>query len=192
MAEPAARLVVVAHGPTARASALVLADDGPMLGPAVAAPTGLVTAWFRSPERACAETVAAWGSRTVTTVPALAGPDLGTWSGRPLADVAGEDAAGLQAWLTNATARPHGGETLAELVTRVGGWLGSRSWPGGPSVLVVTPLVARALTVAALEAPAQVLPGLDVGFGGRVLLSRSGFRWRLQELLRRPDAGTPP
>lgn len=192
MAEAASRLLVLAHGATAGASALVFDDRGPLLRPPDpgTAPRS-AAAWRRGPEPACAETLTAWGVDG-EVLQGLAGPDLGTWAGRPLAAVAAADPVGLQAWLDDVDARPHGGESLAALVARVSTTLRAHRWPPGLSVLVVPPLVARAVAVAALGAPADLLPALDVGFDARLLLSRSGSRWRLQELLRRPSAAGSP
>ena len=192
MAEPASRLLVVAHGATARASELVFDDRSPLLRPADAgAAPRSVAGWLRGPEPACAGTLAAWGVAGAV-LDGVVGPDLGTWAGRPLAEVAAADPAGLQVWSGDVAARPHGGESLAEVVTRVSAALTAHRWVPGLSVLVVPPLVARAVTVAALGAPADLLLALDVGFDARLLLSRSGPRWRLQELRRRPDAPRRP
>jgi broad specificity phosphatase PhoE len=176
---------VLAHGPTAAASALVFDDHGPLLRADRFGPVDdRVGSWWSGPEPACRQTLAGLGA-TGEVLPALAGPDLGAWRGRSLADVAAADPAGLQAWLAGPDARPHQGETLTELVARLAGVLTARVWPAGTSGLVVTPLVARALTVAALGGPAALVLALEVGHGGRLLLARSGPRWRLQELLRR-------
>ena len=189
MPERADRLLVLAHGPTTVASALVFADTSPLLGtgtaPVVAPRAG---SWSSGPEPACRQTLEVLGEAGPVH-PALAGPDLGAWSGRALADVAAVDPQGVQAWLVDPDARPHGGETLTALVARVGAVLAEGERSPGPRSVVVAPLVARALVVAALGAPAAVLPGVDVGHGGQVLLSHSGSRWRLQELRRHPASG---
>jgi broad specificity phosphatase PhoE len=185
VAEPASRLRVVVHGVTVAASGLVLGDQAPLRRPEPVDLRGERSdSWWSAPEPACQETAATLGD-VGAVLPALAGPDLGTWSGRPLEEVAAADPTGLQAWLTDPDARPHDGETLTELVRRMAGVLGDHRWRARTSVLVVTPLAARALTAAALGAPAAVVLAVDVGHGGRVLLSRSGAQWRLQELLRR-------
>lgn len=186
MPEAPARLTVLAHPATTAASGLVLGDRGPLLRPASVRPlTGPVVGWWSGPEPAARQTAAlSVGPEVTASVePALADADLGAWGGRALADVAGEDPDGLRAWLVDPDARPPAGETATELLDRLRGLL-DRPWPGGRSVLVVTPSVARALVVAALDAPASVLPAVDVAHGGRVQLSRSGTRWRLQELVR--------
>jgi hypothetical protein len=190
VAERASRLRIVAHGPTAAASELVFDDRGPLLRADRVEVGDRVGSWWSGPEPACRQSLAAVGG-AAEVLTALAGPDLGTWMGRPLADVAAADPAGLQAWLTDPDARPHGGETLTGLVGRLDAVLAGRAWPAGTSGLVLTPLAARAITVAALGGPAALVLALDVGYAGQVLLSRSGTRWRLLELLRRPESRLP-
>jgi broad specificity phosphatase PhoE len=178
----------VAHGPTAAATELVFDDQGPLLrADGVDVDGDRVGSWWSGPEPACRESLAALGG-AAEVLPGLAGPHLGTWTGRSLADVAATEPGGLQAWLTDPDARPHGGETLTQLVERLAAVLDGRAWPAGTSGIVLTPLAARALTVAALGGPAALVLALDVGYAGQVLLSRSGTRWRLLELLRRPPA----
>jgi broad specificity phosphatase PhoE len=99
-----------------------------------------------------------------------------------LAEVAQEDPAGLAAWMSDATAAPHGGESLAALMRRVGAYCDRREWPSGRSVLVVAPLVARALVAHALAAGPEPIFHLDLAPLGRAGLSRQGRRWRLQQL----------
>lgn len=177
------RLVLLAHGATAAASALVFGDRTPLLGSVRPPPTG---SWHvrHGPEPACRQTAEAW-EPAAEPAGALAGPDLGRWTGHGLEEVARTDGAGLAAWLSDVEARPHGGESLADLVRRVTPEL--ESLGAGRSLWVVTPLVARALAVAALAAPAALVLSLDVSFAGEVRLSRHGGRWRLQGLRRGGD-----
>jgi broad specificity phosphatase PhoE len=55
--------------------------------------------------------------------------DFGTWTARTLVDVAFEDASALDTWLRDAYAAPHDGESLAELINRVGRLLDDHPWP---------------------------------------------------------------
>ena len=96
--------------------------------------------------------------------------------------MASEDPGGLDAWLRDPYAAPRGGESLAELITRVGAVLDDHQWPDGRSVVVVTPLVARALLVHALGAMPEVILRIDIAPLGRALISRSQQTWRLTSL----------
>ncbi len=114
-----------------------------------------------------------------------AGPDFGRWTGRGLVEVGASEPEALAAWLSDPYAAPHGGESLATTITRLGGWLDATDWAEGLSEVTTSALVARGLIVHALGAPPEAIFRVDVSPGGRVLLSRSGAFWRLQELLRR-------
>lgn len=177
-------LTLVAHAATASASALVFGDRSPLLGsgrlPRV--PSG---AWQVrcGPEPACRQTADVL-DLAAEPADALAGPDFGRWTGRGLEEVALTDGAGLAAWLSDVAAKPYEGESLADLVRRLRTELQALDAATGRSLWVVTPLVARALTVAALAAPAELVLNLDVSFGGQVRLSRNGGRWRLQGMRR--------
>lgn len=181
------RLTVIAHAVTSAASALVFGDRSALLGSGRLPPVPVGPRQVRcGPEPACRRTAGALGL-TADPVDALAGPDFGRWTGRGLDEVALTDGPGLAAWLSDVAARPHGGESLVDLVRRLRTELESRAGAAGRSLWVVTPLVARALTVAALAAPADLVLNVDVSFGGEVRLSRNGGRWRLQGLRRGSD-----
>lgn len=111
---------------------------------------------------------------------ALGTCDFGSWTGRVLADVGAEDPEAVGRWLADPHAKPHGGESLAELIVRVGAAVDQSAWPEGQSIVVVTPLVARAIAVHALGAPPGTIFRIDVTPLGRAALSRSATSWRLR------------
>jgi broad specificity phosphatase PhoE len=49
--------------------------------------------------------------------------DYGRWRGRTMDEVHAEDPDGVLAWMTSPAAAPHGGESVQELIGRVGKWL---------------------------------------------------------------------
>ncbi|MFE7536232.1 histidine phosphatase family protein [Streptomyces rhizosphaericola] len=77
---------------------------------------------LNGPSLRCRETAAALGL-AARPEPALTGWDLGRWSGRRLDEVGAAEPAAVAAWVGDPSAAPHGGESLRELVERVGGWL---------------------------------------------------------------------
>ena len=177
----AQRLLVVAHAPTAPTPALVFGDAGEPYTQDVRRLSGRVASWFSGPEKACWVTAACLGGEA-GRLEELRECDFGAWTGRTLADVASQDPSGLEAWLHDPRAAPHGGESLAELINRVGGVLDDHPWPDGRSVVVATPLVARALLVRALGAEPKVIFHIDMAPLGRALISRSQQMWRLAGL----------
>lgn len=176
----AARLLVLAHGPTRGQRELIFGDRSPLEGAGpFEAPAGRSDRWVCGPEPACAETVRRLGGEPLV-LNALRGPDPGAWRGRTLTEIAAADPDGLRAWLSSPDARPHGGETLAELIIRVGAVADGEPWPEGRTVVVVAPLAARALIVHGLRAAPEVIFGVDFRPLGRAELTRGDRRWRLR------------
>jgi broad specificity phosphatase PhoE len=179
----AQRLLVVAHAATAATRALVFGDPGELLAGEIRRLSGRTVSWLSGPEEACHATAVRLGG-TAEPIQDLHDCNFGGWTGKALADVASHDPTGLDAWLRDPYAAPHGGESLAELIIRVGRLLDDHAWPEGRSVAVVTSLVARALLVHALRAPPEVIFRIDITPLGSALISRSQQTWRLTSLER--------
>jgi broad specificity phosphatase PhoE len=129
------------------------------------------------PSRAAAATAEALGLVGVSE-PELRAPDLGLWAGRPIADVAVDDAVHFAGWTTRLDAAPPEGESAAAVLARVGQWLEAQ--PADRScVAIVHPLIARAAVTHALAVP-DVWFRLDVGFLSRSVLVRRGAAWRVR------------
>jgi broad specificity phosphatase PhoE len=177
----AQRLLIVAHAATPATLSLAFGKPfGPLSGE-VRRLSGRVASWSSGPEDACRATAVSLGGHP-ESIPELRDCDLGTWAGRTLTDIATDHSSELESWLHDPYAAPHGGESLAELITRVGRVLDDHPWPYGRSVVVVTSLVARALIVHALGAGPEVIFRIDVSPLGRAQISRGGTIWRLREL----------
>jgi broad specificity phosphatase PhoE len=183
----AVRLVLVAAAETTGTRQLVFGDRSDLARPdEVTAEPHRTAAWGCGPEPACRQTAARLGG-AAEVIDGLADLDVGRWAGRGLAQVGAEDPEDLGRWLSDANAAPHGGESLAELAARVGACCDAREWLPGRNLVVVAPLVARALVAHALEVGPQAIFRVDLAPLGRVVLSRQGTRWRLQQLGRPED-----
>jgi broad specificity phosphatase PhoE len=177
----APRLLIITHAATPATHALVFGDPGEPLPGEIRRLSRRVASWVRGPEGACEATAVRLGGNA-EPIQELRDCDFGAWAGKALVDVAVDDAAGLEAWLHDPQAAPHGGESLAELINRVGQVLDDHPWPEGRSVLVVTSLVARALLVHALNAAPEVIFHIDMAPLSRALISRNQQMWRLARL----------
>jgi broad specificity phosphatase PhoE len=176
------RLVWAAHGPTAGLRRAAFGDTSPLENRAEAASLACRVRSSRcGPEPACVETAQAAGL-SAEPDDRIAGLDPGVWRGLTLTEVVESDPDGIGAWLSDPTAAPHGGESLAALVRRVGGFSDRSGWEPGRHLMVVTPLVARAAAVHALGAPAATMFRLDVAPLQRVTMSRRAGTWRLTGL----------
>ncbi|MBW8735633.1 MAG: histidine phosphatase family protein [Streptomyces turgidiscabies] len=78
-------------------------------------------------------------------------------------------------------ATPHGGESLLDFISRVGGWLDTRPLDdGGRIVAVAEPSVIRAALVYALKAPPSTYWNLDVRPLSTVVVTGRAGRWNLR------------
>jgi broad specificity phosphatase PhoE len=187
------RLAVIGHGPTRGSEDATFGGQEGLLRPDwLPLLRGRVACWVSAPEPACVETLSGLGGRAAEVLPELRGCDFGSWSGRALAEVGTAEPAAVTAWLSDPSASLHGGESLRQLIVRTGAAVDNQPWPDGLSIAVVTPLVARAIAVHALGAPAEAIFRMDVGPLGRVIISRAAAGWRLQALDRRLTAARPP
>jgi broad specificity phosphatase PhoE len=178
----AERLLAVAYAPTAETHTPMFGGwSGPVVGD-VPVLDGRVASWVRGPEPVAAETAERLGGSDAEVLAELADADFGAWAELALDEVGEREPQALRVWLLDPWVSPHGGESLADLIWRVGQAIDQHPWPEGRSVAVVAPLVARALAVHALGAPPEVIFRVDVAPLGRVLLSRSGDHWRLHGL----------
>lgn len=160
-----ARVRLVAHGPTAATTTASFPAGEPLdrrgraWTRAAAGRLGRADHLRRAPDLTCAETCDDLGLASEVDH-GLASWDMGVWTGRSLADVSAERPQDAVAWLTDADAAPHGGETLAAFVARVRAWLAAR--PQGATTAVCGPALVRAAVVVVLEAPLLSFWRVDV------------------------------
>jgi broad specificity phosphatase PhoE len=128
------------------------------------------------PEKRTRQTAELLGLRAVVE-PQLADLDCGRWRGDVLGGV---DAADLAIWLTDPTRAPHGGESVVELIDRVGRWMDSLATRRGRIVAVTHPSVIRAAVLVALNAPPKSFWRIDVAPASRTVLHFRGQAWTLR------------
>jgi broad specificity phosphatase PhoE len=176
------RLTLIAPGPTTGTRQSVFGDTGDLLEDPGAFPVRAGKLVFSGPEPACIQT--ATGIRAdVVVLDGLAGPDFGAWTGLSLEQVLGQDPLGLQQWLADPIASPHGGESLAQHLDRVASLLDGYEWPEQGATVVASSFTVRAACVHALGAGAASLAHLDVAPGVTVTISRRAGTWRFQALV---------
>ncbi|MFC5289451.1 histidine phosphatase family protein [Actinokineospora guangxiensis] len=165
-------LVLITHLPTAATRAAAFPADEPLLPADRAAPPRTVDAAVRGPELRCAQTAALFGFDAAPDA-ALRDLDAGAWRGLPLDRVPAD---GLAAWLADPAERAPGGESVACVVARVGGWL-DRPLPARRVAAVTHPAVVRAALVHALGAPARAFWRIDAAPGSHLVLRGGPGRW---------------
>jgi broad specificity phosphatase PhoE len=177
----APRIVLVAHAATVATRRGAFPVNEAIERPADIAPVQLRAAqWLSGPELRCTQTAAALGWAS-TVVPGLAELDAGRWAGRDLGELFATEPEAVQRWLTVPDTKPPSGESLTDLVRRVGGVLDGQDLPDGRTVLVTTPLVIRAAITHLLHAP--LLFAIDIEPLSATVLTGHGGRWKLRALM---------
>jgi len=133
------------------------------------------------PECRTRQTAEALGlSATVTE--SLRDCDYGVWRGCELDDLHVGDPDGIAAWMFDPEAAPHGGESIAHMIDRIGEWLGQQGAlnDGGHTIAVTHPAVIRSAIVQALGAPARAFWRIDIAPSSLTDLRFNGRAWTLR------------
>jgi broad specificity phosphatase PhoE len=97
--------------------------------------------------------------------------DYGSWNGFDLTEVASSNPEEVAIWLRDPGAAPHGGESIVDLIDRVGLWL-KKQRDVGHTLAITHPAVIRAAIVSALEARPLTFWRIDIA-----PLSITDLRW---------------
>jgi broad specificity phosphatase PhoE len=133
-----------------------------------------------SPARVARDTVSALELEAVAE-PALADIDHGSWSGRSLADLQSAASDAVARWLADPCAGVPDGETMDEVVARVGPWLDNLAGTNRIIMGVTHATVIRAALSHALQLPVRSTLRIDIAPLSVTIFSFNRM-WRLQGL----------
>ena len=175
------RVSLICHAATraTRAAAFPLdeaLEQPASVGGAVAALRRADRSWT-SPALCVRQTAAALELAPVVD-PDLRDCDYGRWAGRRLSDVGAEDPNAIAMWLTDVSAAPHGGESIADVLRRIAAWLERRIGENGHGVAVTHAAVIRCAILHAIGAPTHSFWHIDIGPLSMTELRHDGSRWR--------------
>ena len=175
------RLTLICHARTVSQKLACFPTNGPVENRGLA--SGALAERFNparrligAPELRTRQT-AAWFGADAQIDEALRDCDWGRWHGKSIKDLQRSEEAGLQAWLEDHHATPHGGESVAQLCERVAQWLASLQSTPGHVVAVTHPFVIRAALIHVMRGSA--FHDIDVEPLSMVELRFTG-RWRLR------------
>jgi len=182
-----ARLDLLAHGASAATRGARFPDDDSLEASAV----GTLEAFrgrlrpyaqvLTSPARAARETATALGFDAEVEM-ALSDCDYGRWRGLASKDVAEREPDEFATWLSDPAAAPHGGESLAVLIERIGAWLTQALARESATLAVTHASVVRAAIVDALGAGTTSFARIDVAPLSLARLSGHAGRWNFVAL----------
>lgn len=88
---------------------------------------------------------------------------MGRWRGFTLGEAMAREPSAVDAWLADALAVPHVGESPNAFISRIGGWLDTRqACDSGRIVAAAEPSVLRGTLVYALKAPPSSSWNMDI------------------------------
>ena len=181
------RAVLIAHAPTAATASAAFPQDeklderGRMKAAALAGHMRYGGRIYFAPERRTRETAAALGLAGGVEV-ALGECAYGLWAGRSIAGLHTKDSQALAAWLSDPLFRPPGGESIAELVSRIAAWLDLQARGEGRLIAVTHPAVLRAAALHAIGAPLEAFWRLAVAPLSELRITYEAGKWQLQSL----------
>jgi broad specificity phosphatase PhoE len=182
----ASRLLLLCHGMTAAQRAARFPADEPLEDSAIAATSALTAQLpafqrcWTSPAQRARDTAGLLGI-AAETEPLLADNDYGRWQGRSMAEIADREPKAIAAWLADPSARPHGGESIRDLLTRVGAWLDGQASAGGRALAITHQAVIRAAIAHVLGAGASGFWRIDAEPLSLTELGSDGRRWNLRQ-----------
>jgi broad specificity phosphatase PhoE len=182
-----ARLDLLAHGASAATRAARFSDDEALEASAVGALKRLkgqlrpYVNVLTAPARAARETAQALGF-DAEVEKALRDCDYGRWRGLGSKDVGEREPDAFAAWLGDPTAAPHGGESIADLIERVGAWLAQSLARESATLAVTHASVVRAAIVHVLGASSSAFARIDVAPLSLARLTGHAGRWNLVAL----------
>ena len=181
------RLKLVCHAPTSAVRASAFPADEPVDAQGLQKLAGFsgrlghVDRCWTSPALRARQTAAALHLDAVAE-PLLRDCDYGTWTGRTLEDVQAHEPEPVVAWLGDPEARPHGGESIVDLLKRVAAWLDAQSQAEGKVVAITHASVIRAVVIHAIKATALSFWRIDIAPLSVTTLSGNHGRWTLSSV----------
>lgn len=175
------RVLLVCHAATAATRHAAFPGDEPITATGVASPLPRSHRAVCGPELRCRQTGPMFGLRPVVE-PRLRDCDYGRWRGRTLAELSESEPDAVRDWLTDPKAAPHDGESVVDLIGRVGGWLDELVAAQERVVAITHPAIIKAIIVHAIRATPESFWRIDIAPLSRTALSGTGDRWTLTSL----------
>jgi broad specificity phosphatase PhoE len=125
---------------------------------------------------------------TASPVTALRECDYGKWAGVDLHEIGAQQAGAYSAWLSDPATSPPGGESIVDVIGRVGGWLDGLT-PSSEDALAITHAsVVRAAIVHARALPASAYARTGVAPLTLTAMRRGPVGWTVESIPATPGA----
>jgi broad specificity phosphatase PhoE len=175
------RVLLVCHAASAATRHAAFPDDEPLASTGIPDPLPRVHRAISGPELRCRQTAGMF-ELAPEIEPRLRDCDYGRWRGRTLAELSEAEPAAVQTWLTDPASAPHDGESIVDLIARVGGWLDGLYGVRGRVVAITHPAAIKAIVVHAIRGTPESFWRIDIPPLSRTTLSGTHGRWVLDSL----------
>lgn len=181
-----ARVTFISHAATVAVRRAAFPLDEPLVEGEIEKIAGIgwsmprVQYILSGPEQRTKQTAEGLGLKA-TVAMELVDVNYGVWRGKGIEEIQESDPQGLTAWLTDLEAIPHGGDSFAQLIERIGHWMESRT-KAGHTLAVTHPAVIRAAILFALQLPAQSFWRIDIAPLSRTDLRYDQERWTIRSM----------
>jgi broad specificity phosphatase PhoE len=179
------RITLISNGATAATRKATFPRDEPLEEKALALASSLAGALpaadriYCSPDLAGRQTAVALGL-AAEPEPQLRDINFGRWAGKSLEELQGEDAFALGAWVTDPQATPPDGDSLIDLIARIGSWLDQQTDHADRLIAIAPANCLRAAVIHCLQAPATAFRRIDISPLSFIFLSAHHNQWRLR------------
>lgn len=183
----APRITLICHATSRDLRAATFGGDDSLDAPGLAAATrlagslGRVDRCWTSPARRACETAAALGLEAAPEQQ-LRDCDYGRWTGLRFQQLLLREPLKLVSWIRNPADAPHGGESIPQVIERVGAWLREIKHLPGHTVAVTHASVIRAAIVHVLQTQVPSFWRVDVLPLSQTDLRTNGRRWVLRSI----------
>ena len=179
-------MTFVCHGSTTATRRAAFPLDEPLEPAAAAAAANLAERLhlpsggqvLTGPTLRCRQTAELLGLPSIVDI-GLGDWKLGSWAGRTLDELSAEAPDEIQAWITDPSSTPPGGEPLTSVIERVGRWLDASDKRPTRVIAVTHPAVIRSAILHTLQAPADSFWRIDVSPLAVVEVRGHPGRWSL-------------
>ncbi|SFA59205.1 Broad specificity phosphatase PhoE [Paracoccus halophilus] len=181
------RVTLLAHAATRGQRSAVFAADGAIEEAGriraghIARRMDKVDRVYFSPARAARETAEALGL-SGTPEDALRDCDYGRWAGQSFQHVLRREPRKLLSWMRQPDTAPHGGETIAALLERVGLWFQALPRDGGHVLAISHAAILRAAIATVIGAGPAAFWRIDAGPLTMADFRSNGRRWVFRSL----------
>jgi len=175
------RVELICHAASAATRHTAFPGDEPLPVTGTAGPLPRIHRALSGPELRCRQTAAMLGLEPEIDE-RLRECDYGSWRGRTLAELTDAEPDAVHAWLSDPAAAPHGGESIVDLIMRVGAWLDGLPDTRQRIGVITHPSVIRAVLVHVLRAAPESFWRIDIAPLSHTSLAAGRSVWTLTGL----------